>query len=225
MSCYWDPTEIKVTRGPRINSSHTLRALSGQNKYPKKTLSHIFLFIAARNVNNNDQYGDVKKGPFRTQICVKLTRMKDELQDYSSLQRWQFLTKYKSSQPAPIYRSMFSHNSVEQIEIVTWQELISRDLFFRKIWKGDAIWIENHSGTTFWMQMRWCRGVKRIFLFPTEKVLNFSEKRMKVQQCLFLSFIGFFIKSGVDQILVWQCRPLLTPRLPKNAHHVKPPSL
>ena len=133
MSCYWDPTEIKVTRGPRINSSHTLRALSGQNKYPKKTLSHIFLFIAARNVNNNDQYGDVKKGPFRTQICVKLTRMKDELQDYSSLQRWQFLTKYKSSQPAPIYRSMFSHNSVEQIEIVTWQELISRDLFLRKM--------------------------------------------------------------------------------------------
>ena len=65
----------------------------------------------------------------------------------------------------------------------------------------DAIWIENHSGTTFWMQMSWCPAVKRMFSFPTKNVRTFSQKRRKVQ-CLFYSFIGFFIKS-------WRPNPCL----------------
>ena len=54
-----------------------------------------------------------------------------------------------------------------------------------------VIWIENHSGTTFWMQMssRWWKGnisdsLPNIFL------------EIRKGQCLSYSFIGFFIKSG-----------------------------
>ena len=105
------------------------------------------------------------------------------------------------------YRQLFSSFCQSVGQENRWQKMYSPQAISEiwgenEIWTAaHAIWIENHSGTTFWMQMRWCR-LERIFPFPTnKKLLNLSEKRRKVG-CLSCLSIGFFIKSGEDQILV-----------------------